>query len=480
MSKKLYYLIISFIFLSVSISAQDWIYSHPIHFPAEDSNTVRPYYCTLDENSRLWVVSSKALDRNAHNAIYYADKGDTVLTKFIDFDLNGDSDTLSGNVGGIRGIASLNGSIYVSFTVPYPRYAPLTLSGIYRYDNGDTNQVFKIVGSPSPTYGYGSFNHGIDISKDSVVYAGITFGTSVRLFNFSNTLAAQGLSAFGNWIPGDPSNPGANGFSNQMEPGGPQTNGIDLIRDVALMDDGDYTSTETPFYTSRNSLSSDQITGGIAVWQGGKQDFAIDYVPARVIDFNDFLSFIDQIGYGIDIDANGYLWVAGTDSTRKWVKGFALDGINAIGVYDLPSQTSMDIPDENGAPFVAPVDVALNYNAGVAYVVDLYAEKVFVFNNTTVDVKDEKLSLSDFQLEQNYPNPFNPSTIIKFSLNKSDNVRLVVSDMLGREVATLIDEVRSAGNHAVTFNASDLASGVYLYSLVSGDQKITKKMLLMK
>ena len=477
MNKKFYFLIFSIFLLTTSMLAQDWVFSQTIHFPAEDSNKVRPYFCTLDENSRLWVVSSKALDRNAHNASYYVDQGDTVLTKFIDYDLNGDSDTLSGNIGGIRGIASLNGSIYVSFTVPYPRYAPLTLSGMYRYDNGDTNQVFKIVGSPSPTYGYGSFNHGIDISKDSVVYAGITFGTSVRLFNFSNSL---GLSAFGNWIPGDPSNPGANGFSNQMEPGGPQTNGKDLIRDIALIDDGDYSSTETPFYSSRNSLSSDQITGGIAVWQGGKQDFALDYTPSRIIDFNDFLSFIDQIGYGIDVDVNGYLWVAGTDSTRRWVKGFALDGINAVGVYDLPSKNSMDLPDENGAPMVAPVDVALNYNAGVAYVVDLYAEKVFVFNNTTVSVDDNKLTVTDFQLEQNFPNPFNPSTIIKFSLSKTNNVKLVVSDMLGREVATLIDETKSAGNHSVTFNAANLSSGVYLYSLISGDQKITKKMLLMK
>ena len=140
----------------------------------------------------------------------------------------------------------------------------------------------------------------------------------------------------------------------------------------------------------------------------------------------------------------------------------------------------MDLPDENGAPMVAPVDVALNYNAGVAYVVDLYAEKVFVFNNTTVSVDDNKLTVTDFQLEQNFPNPFNPSTIIKFSLSKTNHVKLVVSDMLGREVATLIDETKSAGNHSVTFNAANLSSGVYLYSLISGDQKITKKMLLMK
>ncbi len=85
----------------------------------------------------------------------------------------------------------------------------------------------------------------------------------------------------------------------------------------------------------------------------------------------------------------------------------------------------------------------------------------------------------------NYPNPFNPSTDISFSLPKSGQVKLVVYNILGAEVATLVDEVRSAGVHRVTWNGvnssgQQVASGIYLYRLTAGDFAATKKMLLLK
>ncbi len=87
---------------------------------------------------------------------------------------------------------------------------------------------------------------------------------------------------------------------------------------------------------------------------------------------------------------------------------------------------------------------------------------------------------STYSLSQNYPNPFNPTTNIKFSLPATGNVKLVVFDMLGREVATLVNEVRTAGNYVVDFDASALASGVYFYRLESANFTQTKKMLLVK
>ncbi len=85
-----------------------------------------------------------------------------------------------------------------------------------------------------------------------------------------------------------------------------------------------------------------------------------------------------------------------------------------------------------------------------------------------------------FALGQNYPNPFNPSTTISFSLPASGSVSLKVYDMIGREVAVLADNVMSAGNYSVQFNASALASGMYVYQLRSGGHVSTKKMTLMK
>ena len=87
---------------------------------------------------------------------------------------------------------------------------------------------------------------------------------------------------------------------------------------------------------------------------------------------------------------------------------------------------------------------------------------------------------SAFSLSQNYPNPFNPSTKISFALPKAGDVKLVVFDLLGREVATVVNEFKTAGNHTVDFNAASLASGVYFYRIEAGDFTATKKMLLLK
>jgi hypothetical protein len=85
-----------------------------------------------------------------------------------------------------------------------------------------------------------------------------------------------------------------------------------------------------------------------------------------------------------------------------------------------------------------------------------------------------------FKLEQNYPNPFNPSTMIEFSIPAESRVALKVYNILGQEVATLVNESLLAGNHAVKFDASRFATGVYLYRITAGSFVSTKKMLLLK
>jgi hypothetical protein len=85
-----------------------------------------------------------------------------------------------------------------------------------------------------------------------------------------------------------------------------------------------------------------------------------------------------------------------------------------------------------------------------------------------------------FSLKQNYPNPFNPATSIEFTLQRAGNVSLKVFDILGNEITTLVNGYTEAGPHTVKFNASDLASGVYFYKLMSGSSSEVKKMVLMK
>jgi hypothetical protein len=87
---------------------------------------------------------------------------------------------------------------------------------------------------------------------------------------------------------------------------------------------------------------------------------------------------------------------------------------------------------------------------------------------------------ADYILEQNYPNPFNPVTVINYYIPKAGQVQITVSDILGKEIAVLVNQNLPAGKFAVDFDASSLSSGVYFYTLTSGDFRETKKMLLIK
>ena len=95
-------------------------------------------------------------------------------------------------------------------------------------------------------------------------------------------------------------------------------------------------------------------------------------------------------------------------------------------------------------------------------------------------IKEEKELVTEFKLYQNYPNPFNPATKIEYSIPKTSFVTLKVYDILGREVATLVNEEKSIGNYNVEFNGNGLSSGIYFYKFQAGDYTSVKKMNLVK
>ncbi len=86
----------------------------------------------------------------------------------------------------------------------------------------------------------------------------------------------------------------------------------------------------------------------------------------------------------------------------------------------------------------------------------------------------------EYSLEQNYPNPFNPSTTIKYSIPEDGFVKLAVYNMLGEEVATIVNTTQKAGRYEVNFNASKLSSGVYVYRIEAANFTASKKLMLMK
>jgi hypothetical protein len=99
---------------------------------------------------------------------------------------------------------------------------------------------------------------------------------------------------------------------------------------------------------------------------------------------------------------------------------------------------------------------------------------------THVEIKQDEQIPQETLLFQNYPNPFNPTTMIKYELPKSSDVTLIIYDILGREVKSLINENQHAGRYEISFNASGLASGVYIYQLRAKGFVSTRKMILLK
>ena len=106
-----------------------------------------------------------------------------------------------------------------------------------------------------------------------------------------------------------------------------------------------------------------------------------------------------------------------------------------------------------------------------------YSENIYAL---VTDVEFESEIPTVYDLGQNYPNPFNPSTVINFSLPESGLVSLKVFDILGQEVAELVNQIKSAGVYEVSFDASNLTTGLYIYRIEAGNFVATKKMLLVK
>jgi hypothetical protein len=109
---------------------------------------------------------------------------------------------------------------------------------------------------------------------------------------------------------------------------------------------------------------------------------------------------------------------------------------------------------------------------------------VYVINSlgtpTSVDDENNPVAVINFDLQQNYPNPFNPTTQIRFALAEQSQVTLKVYNILGKEITTLVNDVKGSGVHEVSFNGAGLASGVYFYKLQTGKFTQTRKMILIK
>ena len=135
----------------------------------------------------------------------------------------------------------------------------------------------------------------------------------------------------------------------------------------------------------------------------------------------------------------------------------------------------------NESSFVFPENIRLTFlqSFGNLIYAGTYDNGIWKYDPTPTTVEDIVLP-QQFSLSQNYPNPFNPSTTIKFNLAENGNVRLIIFDILGKEVVTLLDENKNAGEYQINFNASSISSGIYFYKLITNNFVESKKMILLK
>ncbi len=160
------------------------------------------------------------------------------------------------------------------------------------------------------------------------------------------------------------------------------------------------------------------------------------------------------------------LRVSGTTSTKSYLSGTL---VNTNTSYTITWLT------ESGNQLEVQVDTP---SSGT---VKIHSVSLIIVGSTPATLVKASAQLpSSFTLRQNYPNPFNPSTQIQFSVPQAGFVSLKVYDMLGREVATLVHQELTPSSYSITWNAANVASGVYLYRLDAGNYSVTKKMVLMK
>jgi hypothetical protein len=146
---------------------------------------------------------------------------------------------------------------------------------------------------------------------------------------------------------------------------------------------------------------------------------------------------------------------------------------------------TLAVRDEKGNTGIATCKVTVPFgnnpvvDDGAAYTVNSACENIPENARQKSTSVNNKLS-PEFKLDQNYPNPFSQNTIIRWQLPVSDHVSLMIYDIRGNEVATLVNENRNAGYYETRFDGSLLAGGNYIYRLTAGDYVSTKKMLIIK
>lgn len=174
----------------------------------------------------------------------------------------------------------------------------------------------------------------------------------------------------------------------------------------------------------------------------------------------------------------GYAWIAVISADSQ---SFAADGEAEPFKAVLQLQAGEQTGDFELGYLTTGEDIDFDEEAFTNQWIDtLMSQPISVTPGTSIEDVIEDGLPTQFVLEQNYPNPFNPTTSIEYSLPRTMHARLVVYNVLGREVATIVDGVQSAGEHTRRVDAAAWSSGVYFYTLETDGRSVTRQMIVLK
>lgn len=237
--------------------------------------------------------------------------------------------------------------------------------------------------------------------------------------------------------------------------------GIVYVDNIYLYREGEVTETTieafslvSPAEGTSLSLTGDGSTEAVIEWNEAESNGDVEYVwhaDAPGSDFTDPLVSIPSDNGGQD--------------TTLTVTFQALD------------QTLADLGVEEGESIDLEWTVTASAGDSTRFADDVFAITLSRDLNVSTELDE---SPNSFELNQNYPNPFNPTTKITYTIPESADVKLEVFNITGQKVATLVNEMKTAGAHTATFDASNLSSGLYTYRLISGSSVQVKKMMLIK
>jgi streptogramin lyase len=423
--KKLFTLIAVVVLMATTISAQGW--ANKGAWPVADStNFGGTHGVVVDMDGKVWVASY------FKDVIFGADS--VATSSILVFNADGTEASFSPistvATGGGFVVDTLNGNC---------RGMNLDENGNILYVQSGSNKMFKInyqtgegiarVDLDEP----GSSPTAPSVSDDGTIYVGPVVGGGTTQIAMYDT----DLNYLGSAVDGPPA----------------------IARTLEVSADGlslywmPFTAQKTFVYTRADEFSSFELTASIHI---GMNIASSTWHPVT-----------------------GQLWISndsrGNDITKGNVYYYAYD----VETKTFTEALSWDSPNDG------------EYARGIAFAPDGNTAYIGTFDNGTPRL--QKLSMtpngvevinpevpSGYELSQNYPNPFNPTTVINFSIPNSGLVSIKVFDILGQEVAELINEVKSAGSYKVDFDASNLSSGMYIYRITAGKFNATKKMMLLK